>query len=71
MSKEDLLELTGKVVDVLPNSTFKVVLETGNTIIAYTNGRIRQNKIRIITGDAVKVEISVYDLTKGRITFRM
>ena len=71
MSKEDLLELTGKVIDVLPNSTFKVVLETGNTIIAYTNGRIRQNKIRIITGDAVKVEISVYDLTKGRITFRM
>lgn len=71
MSKEDLLELTGKVIDVLPNSTFKVELETGSTIIAYTNGRIRQNKIRIITGDSVKVEISVYDLSKGRITFRM
>lgn len=71
MSKEDLLELTGKVVDVLPNSTFKVELETGSTIIAYTNGRIRQNKIRIIAGDSVRVEISVYDLTKGRITFRM
>lgn len=71
MSKEDLLELIGKVTDVLPNSTFKVKLETGSTIIAYTNGKIRQNKIRIITGDSVKVEISVYDLTKGRITFRM
>jgi translation initiation factor IF-1 len=71
MSKEDLLELVGKVTDVLPNSNYRVQLETGNVIIAYTNGRMRKNQIKIIIGDSVRVEISVYDLTRGRITFRL
>jgi len=71
MSKDDLVELEGDVIDVLPNNMFKVRLDTGNEIICYTNGKLRQHKIRIITGDRVKVEISVYDLTKGRITFRL
>jgi translation initiation factor IF-1 len=71
MSKEDLLELQGLVTEVLPNNTFRVKIETGNDIICYTNGRLRQNKIKIIMGDNVKVEMSVYDLTKGRITYRL
>jgi translation initiation factor IF-1 len=69
--KEDLLELQGLVTEVLPNNTFRVKIETGNDIICYTNGRLRQNKIKIIMGDNVKVEMSVYDLTKGRITYRL
>lgn len=69
--KDDLLELEGTVSEVLPNNMFRVKLETGAEIICYTNGRLRQNKIRIILGDKVKVEISVYDLTKGRITYRL
>jgi translation initiation factor IF-1 len=69
--KDDLLELQGTVTDVLPNNMFRVKLETGNEIICYTNGRLRQNKIKIILGDGVRVEISVYDLTKGRISYRL
>jgi translation initiation factor IF-1 len=69
--KDDLIELTGKVTEVLPNNMFRVALETGNTIVCYTNGRLRQNKIKIILGDNVRTEISVYDLSKGRITYRM
>jgi translation initiation factor IF-1 len=69
--KDDLIELTGKVTEVLPNNMFRVSLETGNTIVCYTNGRLRQNKIKIILGDNVRTEISVYDLSKGRITYRM
>ncbi len=71
MSKEDLLELTGTVEEILPNNMFRVLTENGNVIICYTNGRLRQNKIKIIEGDAVKIEMSVYDLTKGRITYRL
>ena len=71
MSKEDLVELEADVIDVLPNNMFRVKLEQGNEIICYTNGKLRQNKIRIIVGDRVKVEISVYDLSKGRITYRL
>lgn len=72
MSKrDDILDVEGVISEVLPNSMFRVDLETGNTIICYTNGRLRQNKIKIILGDRVKVEISVYDLTKGRITYRL
>ena len=71
MSKQDLIELEGNVTDVLPNNMFKVELETGTTIICYTNGRLRQNKIKIILGDNVRVELSPYDLTKGRITYRL
>lgn len=72
MSKrDDLLEMQGKVTEVLPNNMFRVTLETNNEIICYTNGRLRQNKIKIILGDAVRVEMSVYDLSKGRITYRL
>lgn len=69
--KEDLLELQGLVTEVLPNNTFRVKIETGTDIVCYTNGRLRQNKIKIIMGDNVRVEMSVYDLTKGRITYRL
>ena len=72
MSKrDDLLEMQGVVTEVLPNNTFRVKIETGNEIICYTNGRLRQNKIKIILGDDVRLEMSVYDLTKGRITYRL
>lgn len=62
--------MTGQVIDVLPNATFKVKLETENTILAYISGKMRKNEIRILLGDGVEVEISVYDLTKGRIVRR-
>ena len=69
--KDDLLELEGTVTEVLPNNMFRVELETGSNIVCYTNGRLRQNKIKIILGDKVRTEISVYDLSKGRITYRL
>lgn len=65
-----LLELEGEIIDVLPNQFFKVQLENGHTIIAYTGGKMRQFKIRMVFGDKVKVEMSPYDLSKGRITYR-
>lgn len=65
-----LLELEGEIIDVLPNQMFKVQLENGHTIIAYTGGKMRQFKIRMVFGDKVKVEMSPYDLSKGRITYR-
>jgi len=72
MSKyKGLLEVEGKVIDVLPNQTFKVELENGHVILAYTGGKMRQFRIRIIQGDRVKCEMSPYDLSKGRIIFRM
>lgn len=72
MSKhDDLLEMQGAVTEVLPNNMFRVKIETGNEIVCYTNGRLRQNKIKIILGDLVRIEMSVYDLTKGRITYRL
>ncbi len=72
MSKKDnLLELEGSVIEVLPNNMFKVKLENDAVIVCYTNGRLRQNKIKIILGDTVRVELSVYDLTKGRISYRL
>jgi translation initiation factor IF-1 len=71
MSK-DFIEVTGAVVEVLPNTTFKVKLDDSeNIVVCYTSGRLRQNKIKIVTGDRVKLEISVYDLTKGRISYRL
>ncbi len=70
MSKEDLLTMNGVVVEVLPNTIFKVELENGHTIIAHASGKIRKNKIRILKGDNVEVEMTTYDLTKGRITRR-
>ena len=70
MAKEDNIELEGLVVETLPNTTFKVKLEIDHIITAHISGKMRKNYIRILTGDKVKVEMSPYDLTKGRITFR-
>lgn len=70
MAKEDTFKVEGQVVDVLPNTTFRVKLENNVTILAYISGRMRQNEIRISLGDQVEVEMSPYDLTKGRIVRR-
>lgn len=70
MAKEDVIEMDGKVVETLPNTTFRVELENGHVVNAHISGRMRKNYIRILTGDKVKVEITPYDLTKGRITYR-
>ena len=69
--KTDLIELEGHVIDVLPNQTFKVHLENDYEVICYTGGRLRKNKIRIILGDKVRIEMTPYDLTKGRISYRL
>jgi len=68
--KEDLIEMTGKVTEVLPEMRFRVDLENGHRLVAYTSGRMKKNHIRIIAGDRVKLEMSPYDLNKGRIVFR-
>ena len=70
MAKEDNIELEGLVIDTLPNTTFKVKLENDHIITAHISGKMRKNYIRILTGEKVKVEMSPYDLSKGRITFR-
>lgn len=70
MAKEDVIEVEGKVIDTLPNAMFKVELENGATILAHVSGKIRMHYIRILPGDRVIVELSPYDLTKGRITYR-
>ncbi|WP_175005329.1 translation initiation factor IF-1 [Burkholderia lata] len=70
MPKEELLELDGVVDEVLPDSRFRVTLENGATVAAYASGRMRRHRIRILAGDHVRLELSVYDLTKGRINFR-
>ena len=70
MSKEDLLEFSGVVMELLPNATFRVKLENDHIILAHTSGRMRKNRIRVLAGDRVTVEMTPYDLTKGRITFR-
>ena len=70
MAKDDVIEVEGKVVDTLPNAMFKVELENGATILAHVSGKIRMHYIRILPGDKVTVEMSPYDLTKGRITYR-
>ena len=70
MAKEDNIELEGLVVETLPNTTFKVKLENDHVITAHISGKMRKNYIRILTGDKVKVEMTPYDLSKGRITFR-
>ncbi len=70
MSKEDYIEFKGKIVDTLPNATFRVKLESGNVIQAVISGKIRKNYIRILTGDSVIVEISPYNTSIGRITYR-
>ena len=70
MSKEDLIEMEGVVDEVLPDSRYRVTLDNGHVLIAYTSGKMRKHHIRILAGDAVSLELSAYDLTKGRITFR-
>jgi translation initiation factor IF-1 len=70
MSKSDVIELKGTVKEALPNTQFKVVLDNGHTILAHVSGKIRMNFITILPGDKVTVELSPYDLTRGRITYR-
>ena len=70
MSKQDLLVFKGKVTDLLPNAMFRVQLENGHTVTAHTAGKLRKNRIRVLQGDNVTVEMTPYDLTKGRIIFR-
>jgi translation initiation factor IF-1 len=70
VAKEELIEMRGLVEEVLPDSRFRVTLENGHTLTAYTGGKMRKHHIRILAGDKVSLELSPYDLTKGRITFR-
>ena len=70
MSKQDLLEFKGKVIDLLPNAMFRVKLENDHIVTAHAAGKLRKNRIRILQGDNVTVEVTPYDLTKGRIIFR-
>lgn len=70
MAKEELIEVQGIVQEVLPDSRFRVTLENGHELVAYTGGKMRKHHIRILAGDRVSLELSPYDLSKGRITFR-
>ncbi len=70
MSKEELIEMRGRVDEVLPDSRFRVTLDNGHSLVAYTGGKMRKHRIRILAGDNVSLELSPYDLSKGRITFR-
>jgi len=71
IKQQDVIELEGEITEALPNALFRVRLETGQLILAHVSGKIRKHFIRILPGDKVKVELSPYDLTRGRITFRM
>ena len=70
MAKDDVIEVEGTVIETLPNAMFKVELENGHEILAHVSGKIRMNYIRILPGDKVTIELSSYDLTRGRITYR-
>ncbi len=70
MAKQDFLEFKGKVIELLPNAMFKVKLENNHEVLAHTAGKLRKNRIRVLAGDNVLVEVTPYDLTKGRIIFR-
>jgi translation initiation factor IF-1 len=70
LAKDDVIEIEGKVIDTMPNAMFTVELENGHQILATISGKMRKNYIRILTGDSVTVEMSPYDLTRGRITYR-
>ena len=70
MAKEDVIEMQGTILDTLPNTMFRVELENGHVVIAHISGKMRKNYIRSLTGDKVTVELTPYDLTKGRIVFR-
>ncbi len=69
-NKEELIEMEGVISELLPNATFRVLLKNGHKVIAHTAGRMRKNRIRVLAGDRVMVELSRYDLTKGRISYR-
>jgi len=71
MAKEEMLEFNGTVTELLPNAMFRVKLENNHEILAHTSGKLRKNRIRVLTGDKVLVEVTPYDLTNGRITFRL
>lgn len=70
MAKEELIQFDGEVLELLPNANFRVKLENGHEIIAHTSGRMRKNRIRILAGDKIRVEMTPYDLTKGRVVHR-
>ncbi|MFA5145248.1 MAG: translation initiation factor IF-1 [Candidatus Omnitrophota bacterium] len=70
MAKEELIETEGKILEALPNAMFRVELENGHIVLAHVSGKMRMNFIRILPGDKVKLELSPYDLSRGRITFR-
>lgn len=70
MAKEDLIEMQGVVMEVLPDARFRVTLDNGHMLVAYSGGKMRKNHIRVLAGDKVSLELSPYDLSKGRITFR-
>ncbi len=70
MPKEDMMEFSGQVVELLPNAMFRVKLDNEHIVLAHTSGKMRKNRIRVLTGDKVLVEMTPYDLTKGRITYR-
>ena len=69
MAKEELIEMNGRVAEILPDSRYRVILDNGHELVAYTGGKMRKNHIRIIAGDLVSLELSPYDLSKGRIMF--
>jgi len=71
LPKEEILEFEGKVIELLPQANFKILLDNGHEIKAVISGKLRKNRIRILTGDRVKVSISPYDLTRGRVTYRI
>jgi len=71
MAKEELIETEGKIIEALPNAMFRVELENGYIVLAHVSGKMRMNFIRILPGDKVKLELSPYDLSRGRITFRV
>jgi translation initiation factor IF-1 len=71
INSKDFIEMRGEVMELMPAATFKVLLENGHEILAHLSGKMRMNKIRLLPGDRVKVEISPYDLTKGRVTYRL
>jgi translation initiation factor IF-1 len=70
MAKEELIEMSGRVDEMLPDSRYRVTLDNGHQLVAYTSGKMRKHHIRILAGDKVSLELSPYDLSKGRITFR-
>ena len=72
MSKsDDVIEFEGQIVDVLPGQSFKVELENEHIVVCYTSGRLRKNRIRLVLGDEVRIEMTPYDMTKGRVTYRL